>query len=111
MDIPTDLHSYFYRVGGYPEGDLEGWTDSQWESAPVEEVPLDEIAATNHKPYLYEERILHHMSPEARAAHGWPISIVHMFGVFWLQEGHHRCAAAILRGEDFIDAHVIRVRS
>lgn len=107
----TRLGDYFHRTGRNPHrGGLwnDGWSCSQWRSAPEYTVRIDRLIATDTG-RMSADRIRHHLTRGAKAEHNWPISALYIHGDYWLVEGHHRVAAAVLRGEDAIRVHVIEV--
>lgn len=79
-----------------------GWTESQWRRAPRRKVPVGRLIATNRGHYLDEARAERY----AKSRKGGDIYVVQDGSRLYIADGHHRVAAAMLRGERSIPARV-----
>lgn len=94
-------------VDGMPDlGQGRGWTPADWRRAPREQVPVSRLVATNRRGYLDEARVARY----ARGGGGGDIYVVAHGGRYWIADGHHRAAAAMVRGRAKVTARVLRPR-
>lgn len=104
---PT-VGDYLRAVNGMPDfGQGSGWTSSDWNRAPVRSVRISSLTATNRGGYLSESRLARYAKP------GWfeaKPCVVSGGGRLYIADGHHRCIAALIRGDSHIRARVIEVR-
>lgn len=92
-------------VFGMPDfGQGAGWTEASWRRAPRRAVPVHRLVSTNLGGYLNQKIVDRYV---ARAG-GEPYVIEHE-GVHYIADGHHRIAAAMVRGEETIVARVKQV--
>lgn len=97
------LAEHMSCVDGMPNvGQGSGWTERQWRKAPVRTVPLRRLVGTNRGGHLDPARVQRYL----RGGGGKPYVVEHG-GRLYIAEGHHRCAAAIQRGDRTIRAHVL----
>lgn len=93
---------------GYP-----GHLAPEIKDAPIQSVPLTGVRTIQRS--VNPERVLQYLrdpstKPVARNGHNGPVDVpivVQAGGVRWLHDGHHRCAAAILRGEPSVRARFV----
>jgi len=79
--------------------------ESQWKKAPIRNVRLTDLIATNHNGFLDKNRVARYMRSGGR---GNPYALEH-HGCLYLADGHHRVVAAYQRGETYIKARIITI--
>jgi hypothetical protein len=80
-----------------------GLTTALWASVPVEPVPLAELVTT--QAHLDLAALL---DDTVRPGSDLRPHVVEHDGVLYLEDGHHRCARAVLRGMTHVRARVLR---
>lgn len=98
------LAEHMPAVDGMPDlGQGKGWTERDWRRAPVRAVALGRLIGTNRGGYLDPGKVERYR----RNGGGGKPYVVEHGGKFYIAEGHHRCVAAIQRGDKTIRAHVL----
>lgn len=109
IDVPDDpqVDDYFVQATLPVNPGDEYYTEANWASVPPRLVPLGAIYI--EQTHVTRSGVIHHLhnySPDS----GMLPWITLYQGSYYLHDGTHRAYVAALRGEDFLEAHVIDLR-
>jgi hypothetical protein len=82
--------------------DREWLDDETWQDAPVRDVPLDELVATQE--FVTDEKV---ESMAESVPDFDPIRVAITDGEFHISDGHHRATAAVIAGHDVIPSSIV----